>query len=254
MQLYFVAYQDKIHVYRAQSAPEILRPQPELVLQPRQSVAARQIRGFVDPAFPHQVNHLITGDLGNFEILLLNYDDGDVIAYYMHKIASYVERHSSIWNLKPPSPGKVPKAFFHESVGVSAWGLAIHKKSRLIAVSSNLHEVTIFAFALHKTKASPLDKDVKQTFKDEDDTSPKTWAGMSAVQLERQLRARDRDWRLLLPIGETGHNMPNVSFWDDMHGNAEKIAAIDINGYCWLLDIWKVGSRPVRIGPSSNQL
>ena len=36
--------------------------------------------------------------------------------------------------------------FFHENVGKTAWGIAIHEKSRLIAVSSNLREVTVFCF------------------------------------------------------------------------------------------------------------
>ena len=38
--------------------------------------------------------------------------------------------------------------FLHENVGMSAWGLAIHEKSRMIAVSSNLKEVTVFMPAL----------------------------------------------------------------------------------------------------------
>jgi hypothetical protein len=38
--------------------------------------------------------------------------------------------------------------FFIENVGDSAWGLAIHQQSRLIAASSNKHEVQIFAPAL----------------------------------------------------------------------------------------------------------
>jgi hypothetical protein len=36
--------------------------------------------------------------------------------------------------------------FFHENVGQSVWGLAIHEQSRLIAVSSNAREVTLFIF------------------------------------------------------------------------------------------------------------
>lgn len=36
--------------------------------------------------------------------------------------------------------------FFHENVGCSVWGLAIHAQSRMIAVSSNLKQVTVFSF------------------------------------------------------------------------------------------------------------
>lgn len=40
-------------------------------------------------------------------------------------------------------------SFFCENVGISAWGLAVHSASRLIAVSSNHHEITVFAFGLN---------------------------------------------------------------------------------------------------------
>ena len=40
------------------------------------------------------------------------------------------------------------KRLFHENVGSSAWGLAIHSQSRLIAVSSNLKQVSVFAFGV----------------------------------------------------------------------------------------------------------
>jgi hypothetical protein len=38
--------------------------------------------------------------------------------------------------------------FFHENVGMTAWGLALHEESRLIAVSSNRREVTVFVPAV----------------------------------------------------------------------------------------------------------
>jgi len=40
------------------------------------------------------------------------------------------------------------KRLFHENVGSSAWGLAIHSRSRLMAVSSNLKQVSVFAFGV----------------------------------------------------------------------------------------------------------
>ena len=41
--------------------------------------------GFIDQTFPHSVNHIKLGNLGDFEILLMACDDGDVIAYYTHR-------------------------------------------------------------------------------------------------------------------------------------------------------------------------
>jgi len=215
------------------------------------------LRGHIDPAFRHQINHLVVGDLGHFEILLLSYDDGDLVAYYTQKIAKHVERRSTIWNNSPPPAGKLPKPFFHESVAMSAWGLAIHKQSRLIAVSTNLHEVTVFAFALaseddNQGLNGPLSNTrarASTTTSRSSDGSPETWAGISALELEAQLRARNRDWRILLTIGDAGHNIPSISFADDKEGKAEKVIAVDINGFCWILDIWKLGSRPVIVYP-----
>jgi len=199
------------------------------------------------------VNHLIVGELGDSEILLLCYDDGDVIAYYTHCIATYTGDGTWSSPPRPSSPPRVPKPFFHESVGISAWGLAVHKQSRLIAVSSNMHEVTVFAFALRPVRpAGPSTAADRRGFPAVD-SSPKTNAGLSAMELERHLRRRDRYWRIILPVSEFGNNIPNIAFWDDDQGNAEKVVAVDLNGFCWLLDIWKVGSHPVNIiVPAAN--
>ena len=43
---------------------------------------------------------------------------------------------------------------FHANVGISAWGLAINGLSRLVAVSSNLSEVTVFMFGLREEKGA----------------------------------------------------------------------------------------------------
>ncbi len=73
-------------------------------------------------------------------------DDGDVIAYYTHLL--WMESGLSQGNKLPPNG--TTKPFFHENVGISAWGLAIHDRSRLIAVGSNNREVTVFAFGLSR--------------------------------------------------------------------------------------------------------
>lgn len=96
----------------------------------------------MEPSDGHQVNHLIVGLLGEREILLMAYDDGDVIGYYTKLIEDTIgDSYSPL-----QSHDLVP--FFHENVGRSAWGLAIHQKSRLIAVGSNAHVATVFMPAL----------------------------------------------------------------------------------------------------------
>ncbi|EFX04718.1 hypothetical protein CMQ_1646 [Grosmannia clavigera kw1407] len=243
-QLYFAVYQDKIHVYRPQPAPEILRG-PQLILCPGPSSAARTIGGYIDPKFPHQANHAIVGNLGSQEILLLGYDDGDVIAYYTHHIRDYLERRSRRPRRRQQQqqqPLKKPKPFFHQTVGMSAWGLAIHAQSRLIAVSSNLYEVNVFAFALYPPSPS---RSAGSTGRlgvfHRPPAASADGRPTSDLELLRLLHLRDRNWRILLPLGLSGHNMPGIAFIDDANGDAEKVIGVDIHGNAWFLDLWKVG-------------
>lgn len=53
--------------------------------------------------------------------------------------------------------------------------------------------------------------------------------------------------RLLTPIstaGPMGGNIPNVAFTNDTNGEAEKVAAVDIHGNLWLMDIWRLNGCP----------
>ena len=202
--------------------------------------------GALDHRFPHQINHIIVGDLGDLEIVLFAYDDGDVVAYYTHAIVRCIKVHGDQTRGPCASPIRQvahPKPFFHENVGKSAWGLAIHGQSRLIAVSSNLHEVTVFAFALSHAN-------VPVRFPEVDD-SPGLGCGQTAFALQRHFLSRTRTWRVILPLGRAANNIPNISFADDETGEAEKVVAVDIVGNAWLLDIWKIGALPIR-WPDTN--
>lgn len=240
-QLYFAAYQDRVYVYQPRrTAPHIL-PAQSLILHPRPSKLAEQVGGVIDKRFPHQINHIIVGNLGDIEIVLLAYDDGDVAAYYTHAVARSIKAHAGDDVRRSggrPRPAAHLRPFFHENVGKSAWGLAIHERSRLIAVGSNLHEVTVFAFALTSTA-------VVYNYPDWD-VSPRTRCGQTAVALERHLRSRTRTWRIVLPLSHAGSNIPNVTFMDDEHGEADRVVAIDVAGNVWLLDIWSLGTYPLR--------
>ncbi|KAB5580835.1 hypothetical protein GE09DRAFT_1255814 [Coniochaeta sp. 2T2.1] len=244
--LYFAAYQNKIYVYQPQRPPQIL-PQVSLILRPPQSEAAKLTGGVLDRAFPHQMNYITVGDLGNLEILLVAFDDGDLVAYYTHQIVQIIEARDSPhgWNVRP-----VLRPFFHESVGSSAWGLAIHTQSRLIAASSNRHDVTVFAFAL----AHGGNAEGEQGYH----SYATLWTRQSVLELEKHFRSRTRTWRVVLPIGYDGHNnphnIPSIAFCDDSNGNAERVAAVDINGNTWLLDIWNIGQPALLIKPNRNML
>jgi hypothetical protein len=70
---------------------QTLSGKPDLILDLPRSPEAVRVGGFIEPARPHCVNHLITGNLGTYEIILLACDDGDVIAYYVHTIAALIK-------------------------------------------------------------------------------------------------------------------------------------------------------------------
>ena len=291
--LYFVAYRNQIHISRTRSCVTNTLPAfPDLILKPRASAMSYRIGGGIDQDFPHQVNHLIVGHLGAEEILLLAFDDGDVIAYYTKNIEDALVQRDR-------EEGGVVKSvepFFHENVGKSAWGLAIHKKSRLVAVGTNNHNVAVFIFALtgrpycHIPNADPVElfrnlvKDDRGNIVNPSGSSwatlPKGERAAKAAAMESLLRRRDANWRIVLEskwpraflalcaryfqvpagleslltscstAGPMGGNIPNVAFTNNVYGEADKVAATDVNGNLWLMDIWRFDEdRPhTRIG------
>ena len=237
-QLYFAVYQDKIYVFQPKKAPQILPP-PSIILSPRRTKVAKMVGGAIDRGFGHQINSIMVGNLGNLEVVYFAFDDGDVGAYYTHTIARCIKANSGQAHTAGGGPARqvIPKQFFHENVGVSAWGLAIHERSRLLAVSSNRHEVTVFAFATSRNPGRRRFPEV--------DASPKVWSGQTALELEKHLQSRTRTWRIVLPAGPEGRNMPSVAFCDDEMGFADRVVAADIDGNTWIFEIWKIGSFPI---------
>jgi hypothetical protein len=253
--LYFAAYQDRIYVYQPQRAPPIL-PAVSLMLHPPRTKSAKAIGGTLDRQNGHMMNHITVGDLGSLEILLLAYDDGDVIGYFTHLIAHAIATRKGHVSLAAGGTKSSPiKPFFHDNVGLSAWGLAIHKQSRLFAVSSNKHEVTVFAFATSDGERDLSSSEVADSWKTAaqrktDDDSPTVWSGQTALELETHLQSRTRNWRIVLPFGMEGHNAPSIAICDGSDGNADKVVAVDVRGNTWILDIWKIGGFPAVLQPS----
>lgn len=224
-QLYFAAYQTKIFVYVPRSGPKQSLPRrPDLQLSSRPSELSLQLDYQHSPRASHCCNHLIVGFLGQKEILLSAHDDGDAVAFYVKDIADYIANKAMASKGQKRSLIAPPEPFFHENVGLSAWGLAIHQQSRLIAVSSNRHEVTVFAPAL-----AP----------DEPSQARACDCRLCCSGPEERVRHRARSWRIVLVLARTAANIPNINFLEDEDGNADKIAAIDIKGSLWIADIWK---------------
>ena len=132
---------------------------------------------------------------------------------------------------------------FHENVGMSAWGLAIHQKTRLIAVSSNLREVSVFVFGQRWSEDS---KHFEEKIDPSDEKFPPSAVGLNKKDLiTHELRYNNRK---VLKLPPNGHNIPCIDFVDDLEGHASQVVATDILGNLWLLNIWKTKDH----GPEEN--
>lgn len=230
--LYFAAYGNKIWVYcPVGPMSQGLGGRPALIINHTVTHAGSHISSRIDRRHPDYANHMMVGFLGDVEILLLCYDNGDVAAYHTRDIATHIAHHA---HHPDSAPRPHPRPFLSANVGISAWGLAIHAKSRLIAVSSNKAEVTVFAFAL--TRAPP----------------PSRFLAAPYSAYEAAVLARKRNWRIVLPLKPNGDNIPNIDFVSSAGGHAQKVSAVDINGHIWLLDIWRQETAPALIVPQDT--
>lgn len=137
--LFFAAYTGNICVYEPKFPSQALPLNPALVINTPPSRTG--LTGTLDPRSPRAINYLVIQDLGVEEILAVARDDGDVEAYLVAHIVHAVERRAAgeVADVRP---------FFQSNLGLSAWGLAVHSNARVLAASSNTHDVTIFKFGL----------------------------------------------------------------------------------------------------------
>ena len=215
-------------------------------------VSGPNLLGELDFAHAHAINQIVVGDLGNEELLVCVCDDGDVVAYATRTLATLVEDAQNRGSSRLNEAGKI-RTFFHRNVGRSAWGIAIHKAGRLIAVSANSKIVTVFAFALGSESSSHSDSD------DDDDKwlSNSTVPFLGTVEWEKRRHLGAIPWNMgeeYLPaepaqrsfsnfeISLSGHgaNVPNVAFCnaeDDPTGRY--LASTDIDGRTYIWDLWQ---------------
>ena len=202
------------------------------------------------------MNHLIIGDIGDEEVVVVACDDGDVISYTVRSICLAIDegaktffepdpfenrklkryRESGRANLVLPvadphrTPGyRVLAAWFHENVGASAWGLATHKSSRVLAVSSNTKEINIFAPSLSPKLNNPFRS-----------KHPSLESGerymTCAPRDSTALRDRSHGRKFIL----RGHaaNIPNIAFCDNnLDSDGNYLASTDIDGCTVVWDI-----------------
>lgn len=141
--------------------------------------------------------------MGRDEILLAACDDGDVIGYRVHEIQRALEMPKSSLSCDFRSTNEDPylKLFLHRNVGASAWGLAIHRNARVIAISANTHRITVLAFAL--SDSLPSCKECTQN------TTTPDPMDMSVMYSEESQYSRKED--LMFELSADA-NIPAVSF------------------------------------------
>lgn len=196
--------------------------------------------GYIDRSHPHTINAIAVDDLGRDEVFLLVTDSGNVCGYHVEAIYTAIDLCAKS-GYKRPFDGAEVSPFFVENVGMSAWGLATHKFARLIAVSANTGQITVFAFAL-VDPAGNGDKSFRSS-ENLDVSSDQTWVSIDNRKQLRELRPlmprnhRSRNLRLTY----RGHfdNIPCVSFANfDLDADGLWMVSTDINNRVILWRIW----------------
>ncbi|KAF4239634.1 hypothetical protein CNMCM6457_008554 [Aspergillus fumigatiaffinis] len=239
--LLFVAYGHQIYVWEPAGSFQLLGSQPEMIISP--VMKDPHSSGYISPSFPHAINNLLVDDLGREEVLLLVTDSGNVCGYRVEAIFSALKRAAeNKENDKRPLDGSQVDPFFVEYVQASAWGLAIHKFARLIAVSANTGLITVFAFAL----VNPTSKDRSDELENEPDFTDydQTWLDIRGneqfAQLQRLMPDKHRKRNIKLTY--TGHfsNIPSVGFYNcDLDPNGTWMVSTDIDNKLLVWKIWE---------------
>jgi hypothetical protein len=145
--LYFIAQRDQILV-SSTWFPEFQLREHIQIQVPIQGTG----RGHIDRLAPHQINYLVVEQLGNQEVLIVACDDGTIAIWHTFPI--------SIWNTsqkydRPP--------IVLEDLEESAWGIAVHRKSRKIAFTSNSYTVHVLEMALENNEDTNKSCSVKKS-------------------------------------------------------------------------------------------
>ncbi|KAL4918085.1 hypothetical protein BDW62DRAFT_182330 [Aspergillus aurantiobrunneus] len=240
--LLFVACSNQIYVWEPAGASQTLGSKPEMIITPVMKEPRAQ--GYIQPVSPHEINSILVDDLGREEVLLLVTDSGNVCGYRVEAIVSALEK-AAVDGKTRPLDGSEVDPFFIEYVGASAWGLAIHKFARLIAVSANTGLVTVFAFALVNSTSNKGDDAFNQLEEDNEFIEyGQTWLHIRTQdqfkQLQRLMPEKHRTRNIRLTY--TGHftNIPSVAFLNsDFDPNGVWMVSTDIDNKMLVWKVWE---------------
>lgn len=200
--------------------------------------------GYISAHVPHAMNNMLVGDLGQEEILLLVTDSGNVSAYRTEHVFAAIQDKKRSSTQSPEAAGNQVECFFTDWVGESAWGLAIHKYARLIAVSANTSYVTVYAFALvEPSMDSHSDEEASsRRFERKSQSEWLSITGRQYAKLRRWSTQRRRSRNLRLTLYGHATNIPNVSFLNsDLDPEGNWLFSTDIDNK---LMAWRLWDRP----------
>lgn len=163
--------------------------------------------GQIDPLHPHAINSLTIGDLGVEEVLVSAHDNGDVCVWYTRDLTRIALRRN---------------------VGISAWGVALHKGKRLLAVSANSHWIYVFHLGIGNEEHR-AERAKGTVFNDME------MGGSGAIHERPDEPQWSSNPAKILKGHE--HNIPSISFLDDASGNW--LVGTSIDGMVIVWDIEK---------------
>ena len=244
--LYFVATREGIAVYQPSFPFQKLHKRPAINIPP--TLAEPDAAGYIDERQPHSINHMVVGELGTEEILLVATDSGNIAAYHTKAIEEAINKQPYKFSSNGRSDIVGLRAFFSQWVHESAWGLAIHKEGRMIAVSANKPhhvksidpsaKVTVFAFAL---TSSSNEEATDESLEINDDDDLQEWHNWEPARSDIETPHRDRNFRIVLG-DDDGHvnNIPSVSFVNNAEDrDGSWLLSTDITGVMKLWRIWR---------------
>ncbi|KAI4199808.1 MAG: hypothetical protein LQ350_004338 [Teloschistes chrysophthalmus] len=241
--LFFVASRDTILVYKPQGQHQILiSPEIAIAIAKTDTEGAQ---GYISETHPHAANHLVVADLGLEEVLVVSCDDGDVVAYTTLSIYQEIDRQrSSDQDPRPPHAwddllwAKL-RPFLLRNVAMSAWGLAVHEKYRMIAVSSNAHKIHVFIFALSYPLHPCLEslRDMGFQVEDPPHVYRSEWDKFQCWDPFFP-RCRSRNLELILDHHMT--NIPSIAFYNSHDPGSTDVFLVstDIHGETYIWDVW----------------
>ncbi|RJE25150.1 hypothetical protein PHISCL_02489 [Aspergillus sclerotialis] len=239
--LVFVACNSQIYVWEPAGSSQTLGKKPVMIIDPL--IKCPDNAGYITPHYPHSINNMLVGDLGLEEVLLCVTDSGNVCGYRVEAIFSVLERAEQA-DLERPFNSTDVTPFLVENVQSSAWGLAIHKFARQIAVSANTGLVTVFAFALAGPGcADRLDLNHPAVDSNLENNDPTWFIADSEAKFEQMHSEKLHLYRTQnVKMTYLGHftNIPSVSFFNcDLDPNGKWMFSTDIDNKLLVWNVWE---------------